>query len=227
MPGVATGQSTGQPRLTADETTVFFNRVIDGRWRVLTASRPDATSAFQEATLVTSIETAGFEHYWPSISADGLTLSFSRFTSGVQEILDAHRATTDADFGSPQLLESGSLLLFRVPSSDEYFYARYDDRGIQTISDASATGDTLLFPGHPGQDLPLWYETAARTLWFTRDGVQLVSVRGASGFEEPTDPAPRGAAIVVTWVSPDGCRLYGSDPEALGTLKMQRRESPQ
>ncbi len=228
VPGIAAGQSAGQQRLSPDETEVYFDRVLENVRRMLYARRADRDAAFGGETILLGVESENFQHYWPSISSDGLTLSYSRFREGEQQILDARRPSVDVEFGPGEVLANDSLLLFRVPDSDEYFYARYDERGQQSVVDATPAGETLPFPDHPGDDLPYWYEPGSQVLWLSRDGVQLFSVRGPNGFGEPANAEQAGVKIRVSWGSPDGCRLYGDDPDdRSGTLKLQRRKAPQ
>jgi hypothetical protein len=225
--GIAPGQSAGQARLSSDETELFFSRFADNRWHLFRATRTDTGAAFEHVAVVAELEDATFSTYWPSISADGLTLSFSRLglADGGQQTLQAQRADAASAFGPPVLFQDASALLFQVPGGDEYFLSTYPGTGFLSIFDGTGSGGAFVFQNQATVDFPYWYEPRASTLWFTRDSIPMSVARTDGVWAQPLLATTQ---ILVTWVSPDGCRLYGAVPsENEGTLKVQRRLPPQ
>lgn len=221
VPGFADELVIG-PRLSHDERTVYFCRDVGGRYRIFAATRAAIDAPFGAPVELTALAAGATSDIWPSVTDDGLTLSYSRLASP-NATLEAHRDAVADDFGNAAPFGiAGDLHLVRVPESPRFFWTRpagstlavYESDGVEAVR---------VFPGSTTDDYPYWYEARSQTLWLRRGGVGMSAVRLAGGWSEPAPLAAPAATVHVTWTSPDGCRLYGHEPNGAYHLFVQRR----
>ncbi len=92
VPGI-TGAYNGTPALSADQLTLYFQSGMStDELNLYQASRPDVTSPFGAATLV-SVSISGSQDADPSITADGLELFFASDRQGSVGGADLYVAT--------------------------------------------------------------------------------------------------------------------------------------
>jgi hypothetical protein len=245
VPGLATaGSDEYSARLSADQLTVYFqsNRPSDaglaGFFQVYTATRPDVSSPFGPATMVTSFISADTEK--PTLTADGLTLYAARtFVDDAGALtLPTHvyastRASTAAAFPPPS--EVTSIELTGGFETDPFvtadgatlyfmdFYRLYSatldaDGGFTTpqeITSATSSGDVQGNPLPSADGLTLYF-MSNRAL--TPDGGETpgndVWVAGRASTTDPFGTPVNVAELNTpsnnepTWLSPDGCTLW-------------------
>ena len=93
--------------VSPDELTIYYDTGWGtGNADLWTATRPNRTAPFASAQALSELNTPAYD-YRPSISADGLTIHFSRDTGANQPgggIFEATRPTINARFGTPTVL---------------------------------------------------------------------------------------------------------------------------
>jgi Tol biopolymer transport system component len=177
-----------RPSLTADGLAIFFdsNRGTDGHYDIYIATRADVSADFGPPSPVTAINAANANDQSPTISADGTVLYFMSDRAGGAGGFDLYRATranTSTPFGTPTAVA-------------ELNSANNDEDPV-----VSADGLTIFFEsdraGGPGS-LDILKATRATT---------------SDGFGTPVLVTELNTPTGdwVTWLSADGCRLYGGN----------------
>jgi hypothetical protein len=222
-------------RLTGDELTIVFCRSNpDGTWDLYSSTRTNATDPFGAPQIMAAINSI-YSDLWPSISADGLTLYFNsdRVTPGTYKTYVSHRTTLQSQFQTPDVETAladndqhayitadgtGLYLASRVrpgAGASDIFRAPRMLSGaiaapVAVLGGVNSTADELT-PAVTGDELHIYFcrrdmptstcdiYTASRSS--PADGFGAATA--LPGFADPT------LEEVPTWVSPDGCHLYG------------------
>jgi hypothetical protein len=201
-----------RPTFSSDELTAYFvQHNAGGQYRIYAATRAARSEAFQPAVEMGPNVNGGLQSLAVSAAPSGLELVFNTYDGTNSQVLHATRTLSSEAFGAASLLRANAILEVTARDESVRFFARNVDgsTAIFQLRPASAPEDqaVLLSDG-----VPTWYEAESATLWFEQF------------FASPT-PAfyPRssrwdGAAwadslpadMRVYWISPDGCRMYGT-----------------
>jgi hypothetical protein len=211
-------------RLSADELSVVFvsNRAAPA---IYIASRIDLHAAFDPPTPILAAGQAGQSVFSPSLSADKLALYF---VAQVDSLAPAYlymstRPTTGTEFGAPVMVQGltdvGSAQV--TPLGDAFYYSTYQPPAVTRGQfhagriDSTSPLDELGPPdGRNGptvtQDELLAYFTRLSSIghfeaWSARratNGTKFGSVAPVTELNSDI------ANVRVSWISPDGCRLY-------------------
>jgi len=186
-----TNGDDGRPALTADEKTLVLssNRATGTEFDIYLATRPDTTVSFPgpDTRHLTSVNTAGDQHFDPFLSADALRLYFSSVSirsPQTQDIYVATRPDLGSDFATPALVR----VINSATDADADPAVSLDER-ILVFTSSRTTG-----PGGPG-GTNVWYATRLDTL---HDFGAPQLVPGVNSDANDGDPM----------LSADGCELY-------------------
>jgi hypothetical protein len=214
-------------RLSADELTAYLSSDVVGASAVLggwKSTRTSATGTFAAPTRLVITGDTAVEVWSPSVTADGLTLYFTRTNANAQkDIFKATRAATTDNFGGLTPVTE-----LNTASSEEDVYVVPDGSAIYFSSDR-ANGNTfsIFRAAANGATFSPPVEVLADTSLFVNRVVISVDeltmfYQGANEIHE-TRRASKTAAFTLqpaltvlgspnadhpTWISPDGCRLY-------------------
>lgn len=214
-------------RLSADELTAYLSGDIVGAAAVLggwKSSRASATGTFAAPTRLVITNDTAVEMWSPSVTADGLTLYFTRTNGNAgKDIYKATRnAVTDNFSGLAPVTE------LNTNSSEEDVYVVPDGSAIYFSSDrangntfsifrAAANGATFSPPVEVLADTSLFVNRVVispdELTMFYQGGNEIHETHRAS---KTAAFALQPALTVLgspnadhpTWISPDGCRLY-------------------
>lgn len=216
------------PRLSEDELTVHFSMLdSNDEFHVFRASRADVESPFDAALLLDELVVADGNDTWASLPEDGLSIFFTRRRTkdnDAVETMAAHRLAIEAKFDTPKLVQAASeLLVYSPDGSKSFFGVRIGETQIDLLESTEGSS-ARVFPEATSRDLPFWFERRTSTLWLARDDVMMSSRFDAGAWSAPE---PLDGVQAVTWVSPDGCRLYGhTELGAAAKMGMRRRIRP-
>jgi len=221
----------GQARLSPDELTVYFERVVvDAGYDLFTATRASSAVGFGSASPMAELNTP-FDEGDITVSPDGLRSYFASDRAGGLGGWDIWQASRDA---AASLF--GTIALTPNVSSTQDDYQSYYVPGALYLASSRGTGGVDIYRAAEqsgGFASPLVIPELASPAF---DGFVVVSFdelrvyfgsnRGdAGGFQiwtssrvttaQPwpspglvTELAGFGANTVPTWISSDGCRLY-------------------
>jgi hypothetical protein len=101
----AAGNSESGPELSSDGRRIWFSRLtVSASWEIFTATRSAPGATWSTPVVVAEVNSAGADSA-PQVTADGLTMFFSREVAGLdREIMTATRATTTAPWSSAQAI---------------------------------------------------------------------------------------------------------------------------
>lgn len=240
VPAINDGLSTYGARLTADELTIYFSSERTGglgRVDIWTAKRPSTGVAFGTPTIVGGdVSTAlGGEDY-PTVSAAGDELFFSRIATDDVDTYDVFRATlVDGGFSAvAPFIQSprADFAPFVAKNGDVYFQSFVTPSRSFQIRRKPRTGPTSFAPDDEEISEPNTTEYAEGapvlsddmlTIYFTstrpgagasKDGKGDVWVARRTSVREPFGESEQVLALTAagvdapTWLSPDNCRLY-------------------
>jgi hypothetical protein len=193
------------PALTQDLLEIFFvTDYVEGRGgsTIMTATRPDASTPFGPASIVTAVDSAAFEQH-PFVSHDGLHLYFSRGSEIGADMYVTTRETRQSPWSAPvraSELESAADDLAVGIASDDLMLALDSTRGdasrdlyLSSRVDASQPwGEPrpIVELDTSAQEKTPQLVDGGRTLWFTRDDDIFVATR-------PDLSSPFGAPVAV------------------------------
>jgi hypothetical protein len=237
VPGLDTEANELGPRLSPDERTVYITYVTDPNVpsEIAVAHRDSVDEPFGTPELIPAAQ-SDMRELAPSVSDDGLTLVFTRWDGGINENLwISTRESVDDDFGTAVQLTglTGAQPRHGILSPDgtRLWYAAQED-----VYVATRTGDTFgdavaqqlysyVYPIPSADELTIYYGS--------NDGVDTYRATRAStadAWSTPPDEVspPHGSivtqAAIATWVSPDGCRMYGyASEQATANVWMSTR----
>ncbi|KYF59999.1 hypothetical protein BE04_25935 [Sorangium cellulosum] len=215
--------------LTADELTILFSRETeDNDNELFLATRPSRDAAFGAPRPLTGVNTRAAE-YGASMSPDGLSLYY---ISTAQACV-SRRASTAEEFGPGELMTSDDVFLngLQVVSGGIYYVTAYQagDNELYFLADPtdplSEPYPAVEYDGRgerPGggfhissDGLTLLYSTAisgdgSSTFYrATRPSTEVPKFRDVEPIAELNDPSLTPKVRTVSWVSDDGCVLYG------------------
>lgn len=230
---LATPTGEGEPRLSSDELTIYYDVHTSFGAEIYAATRATTADAFGGAIpldAVNTIDGIPVSTNWPAPTPDGLALYFTITSHGTQ-IFRATRASTHASFGAPAPVGSNTDVTVYVAADDALYLASTTRGGSNTnfalyraeLAADGSYGDVVPLPGFDPmaddrapavtadeQTLYYCHFDAVCSVWLAArtDPDAAWSAGQPLGASAPGDQAPG-------WVSPDGCRLYirqaGSD----------------
>lgn len=217
------------PWLTADERTVYFDRLVTSQgFDLYTATRSTSGSTFPVPAGLTTVNTINAD-YGPSLSADGLKLFFVR--SGYQAYM-AVRANTGAPFPIGGPLSLGGTRSIATPRST-------DSGGIYYLGWTSGVRPSLFVDAPPTYTptSALTFTDALESFSLSHDERVLYFSAAPTGASRSVYRASRTAStapfttatavaelnqltavrgVAVSWVSADECVLYGTAEQTAG-----------
>lgn len=229
LASLMTPTGEGEPRLSLDELTIYFDVRTSYGYAIYVATRPSVADAFGSAAELTAIETydgSAVTSSWPSPSPDGLSLYFQSARGGQNTIFRATRAAITDAFGSAEAVGSNLDSMPYVVASGSAVYFASEGRtaessGYTLYRGALATGVVTALTGIDGMDgaaddrgpavtgdeLTAYfcrYDEACTIYVATRPDAQ----SAWSAAQPLADAALSSVDQAPGWVSPDGCRLY-------------------
>jgi Tol biopolymer transport system component len=208
--GLDTSGIEGGLRLSADEKTAYFDSDRGGTVELWTATRANRDVAFDTPTLLL----AGTNIYWPTVTADGLTLLYSDTTPSTYQTtrgslaqpFSAGAAVTALGVADSPLLAGGDSWVFVTDRSAATPAIAVAPYGSFTPTDLTELGTAVHIPA-VSDDL--------RVIYFSdTPGHNAVYVAERTDTTMPFG-APRTVTELAssktqnpTWLSPDLCRLY-------------------
>jgi len=228
VPGI-TLQGAENPRLSADETEIFFQVYDDvGAADIVHATRASALGGFGSPSWLTSVNST-MDDWDPMLSADGVTLVFASDRSGVDGVYRATRPSVSADFGSPS-----EVAAVNVPFDVSKPYVQGTNVALWYESQATGNGDiyvaasigsdygagqlvteldTVAEEGFPVVNALATVIYFFRTVPDAGTNEDVWTARRANAslpFETPVPVTELNSASDDTpgWLSPDLCRLY-------------------
>jgi len=217
--------------LTGDELNAFFVMETGTGQRVFGASRSSLATPFAGALQLGSGVNGGAAVMHVFVTDDGLELYATRGEGDSRTVYRSTRSTLAEPFGEAQPHRGNATNeLVTRDGSARLFSRKHDDFWeLQVARPATADESSLQPFGHPqlpdgwivASVYPAWFAPNEKTLWFYsqeifvrppfQGGIQRRDFLRTSQWDEPTAAwsVPVETALRVTWISPDGCRLYG------------------
>jgi len=226
------------PRLSADELTIYFasaTLVNDSDYDLYLAKRASLTEPFGAPIPLTTVNSTASESS-PSVSSDGLSLWFTsdRAPDEGQHLYLATRTSTSDEFGAPTLASTvnasdssvNDLDPFISADNNELWFVSNRTPGVGASDIWYATRTGIAFSAMNVE--PLNSPLIDVNPLLSADGLTIYffSVRAGGGVvrshrnrvDDPFPPPtsvdelnePTTAPTKATWLSPDGCRIYGA-----------------
>jgi len=214
-------------RLSPDQLTAYFSSDVVGAAAILggwKSTRTSATATFTAPVRLVITNDTAVEMWSPTLTADGLTLYFTRTVANAQkDIFKATRAATTDNFSglTPVTALNGASSeedVYVVPDGSALYFS--SDRGngsTFSIFRAAASGTTFSPPVEVLADTSLFVNRVVispdELTMFYQGANEIHETRRAS----KTDAWTLQPALAVlgssnadhpTWISPDGCHLY-------------------
>jgi len=200
----------GGLRLSADETTAYFDSDRGGTVELWTATRASKDVAFGTPTLLL----AGTNIYWPTVTADGLTMLYNDMTpstylttrGSVAQPFAAGNVVTALGVADSPLLVAGDSWLYITDRSAATPAVAVAPYGSFTPTDLTELGTAVHIPA---------VSEDQRVIYFSdTPGHNAIYVAERTDTTAPFGP-PRTVTELAssktqnpTWLSPDLCRLY-------------------
>lgn len=158
--GVNSSSVDAEPFISKDGLTLLFESDRSGNFDLWAATRPDATSPFSAAFVLSELNSMHYDGA-PTMTADGLTIIFHSLRpggSGGHDLWTSARSNTQSSFGTP------------VPLSSVNTFAS------EASPDVSADGCLLLFTSDRagGQGPDIWVMKSASPMCLVLPTVALI-----------------------------------------------------
>lgn len=198
----------GHPSVTSDGLTIFFGMASQRGgfffpgYHLYVATRRSALAQFGPASLLATVNSSDSKYFdgWPFVSADGEELWFSSERDGESLLIWRARRLADG-FDAPEPVRELNAMVAGTVSIDIAPVLSADKLDVYFSSARTPTGGGL-------------------DLWTShRDSVN-------DGFPAPRslDDLNTGSNDVLGWLSPDNCRMYGS--QGFGLFVAARQPAP-
>jgi hypothetical protein len=229
--GVASAAEDASMRLSPDELSAYFFSARSGNLLLYTASRVSVISRFENVTVLANVNAGN--QYNPTIAADGLTLFFASFRAGGagdNDIFQATRGSTTADFTNPRLAANVNTAASEVQpyvthdGTTMYFTRRVAFRStvfraIGSVSGGFTSPSAVTEIAGPTNDVDPVQSADGLTLFWGSDRpggqgdldvwqAQRTSVAMPFGALAPVASVNTAGLDAPSDVSEDGCRLY-------------------
>lgn len=214
VPGLPPGAQS--PTFSGDELQAFFLHVSGSAYNVYQATRADRAAPFGAAVDL------GLTSFFPpyggvTISDDALSLYYTQFNESVS-LMVATRATAAAAFGAPTVFHPSAYMDVTARDGSARFFSTFAADTMLLYGLRPAAADLASATPLVGNALVSWYEAPSGTLWFTQyvqTEDSLVYLPQSQHWNGATWDAAVAADLLVSWTSPDDCRLYGNDGTAV------------
>jgi len=116
LAGVNTADGEDGARMSPDELTLYFARLVGGgKFDLYVATRPDRGTAFGNVTLLDAANTSPADESHPSVGGDSLVFMSNRGDGGLERVWSSPRAP-DGGWGAPS-----ELATIGAPGKDATF----------------------------------------------------------------------------------------------------------
>jgi hypothetical protein len=230
--GLNTQDDERMPRLSPDESILYFERIVAGTTnaKLFTATRTGSTGAFGTPGRLPLYLSDFADDHGPSVASDGKTLYFgSSRSTFTPNIWQATRSSTSAEFASPSIVPSSAPDInegepFITADDAELYFTRQGARYDLFVARRSEDAGFVEAGAVEGVSVPNGNTTHATP---SADGLTLYFARQVAGAPDydiwMATRATRTANFTVVgkiaevssdaqdgpgWISPDDCRLY-------------------
>ncbi len=201
------------PVLSGSELRAFFLQFDGASYPVYEAVRAGRAAPFEPAVALGFVSPFAPPFVGIAVSDDALTVYTAQFQQELA-VMVASRVSTAEPFGPAALYHASTYMDVTARDGSARFFTSYAD-GLTTLFGQRPAAADLATAEPLGYDAFVsWYDAPSATLWFT----QFVQAEN-NAFYLPQSQhwngaswdAPAAADLLVTWSSPDACRVYGTD----------------
>jgi len=232
-------------RLSPDELSAYFQRLDLGRWNLYAAHRSSRSEPFGAPIALSTVNSpAGDMDPWISSDGLTLWFASDRVQNQGSHLYVATRTTTLAEFGAPGLAanvnasnaELSELQPFVTAGGEELWFASNRSAGADweiyralrtptgfgmpaIVAELASSTSTDWLPMLSADRLTVYF-SSSRPGTGTKGNLDVWTARRSTvndGFPPPVlaDELNTPGGDRVTWLSGDGCRIYGSSDGAI------------